>query len=181
MRRLRWGFLGGVVVLLLGSCLAVLLRFRQGEDAAVRQQERVSGDRRHAERHHAGRDGARGAAAGRGDAEAAGSGQRPDLRGHGFAVQLQWPGASLLSAPRTQCRRHPGEPAAARASAICRATRSPSRCGSACCPSPSATARASRWPRCRPDRRCSQTLVAEVYGPAHRRAHRDSRGTSAIS
>ena len=29
-----------------------------------------------------------------------------------------------------------------------------------------AMARASRWPRCRPARRCLQTLVAEVYGPA---------------
>ena len=45
---LRWGFLGGVVVLLLGSMSLVLFRVRQGEDAAVRQQERVPGDRRHA-------------------------------------------------------------------------------------------------------------------------------------
>ena len=44
----RWSLL-----LLLGSMLAGLRRVRQGEDAALRQQERVPGDRRHARRHHA--------------------------------------------------------------------------------------------------------------------------------
>ncbi len=53
-RLLRYGFLLGVVVLLLGSMGLVLRPVRQGEDAAVRQQERVPGDRRHAGRHDAG-------------------------------------------------------------------------------------------------------------------------------
>ena len=53
-----------------GLLCAVLHRFRQGQDAAVRQQERVSGDCRHAERHHAGTNGAGGAVARRGNAEA---------------------------------------------------------------------------------------------------------------
>ena len=43
---------------------AVLFRIRQGEDAALRQQERVPGHRRHAQRHHARRDRSRGAGAG---------------------------------------------------------------------------------------------------------------------
>ena len=51
--------------------VAVLHRLRQSEDAAVRQQERVPGDRRHAQRHHARTDRARDPAAGRRDAEAA--------------------------------------------------------------------------------------------------------------
>ena len=50
---LRWSFVAGVVVLLLASVFAVLLRLRQGQDAALRQQERVPGDRRYADRHHA--------------------------------------------------------------------------------------------------------------------------------
>ena len=61
----RWSFLAVVAVLLLGSMCARLHRLRQGEDAAVRQQERVPGDRRHARGHHARGDRARHAAAGR--------------------------------------------------------------------------------------------------------------------
>ena len=55
---LRWGFLSGVVVLLLGAVSLVLLPVRKGEDAAVRQQERVPGDCGHAERDHARGNGA---------------------------------------------------------------------------------------------------------------------------
>ena len=51
---LRWGFLGGVVFLLLARLLAGLHRVRQGQDAALRQQERVPGDHRHARGNHAG-------------------------------------------------------------------------------------------------------------------------------
>jgi hypothetical protein len=36
----------------------------------------------------------------------------PDLRRHRLAVQFQRPGAPLLPAPRPQCGRHPGQPAA---------------------------------------------------------------------
>ena len=108
----RWSFLGGVVVLLLASCVAVLHRLRQGEDAAVRQQERVPGDRRHAERHDARSKPRASRNCSARKRRSSRGGERPDLRGNGFALQLQRPGAPLLPAPRTQRRRHPGESAA---------------------------------------------------------------------
>ena len=92
----------------------------------------------------------------RGGHEAARGGQPADLRGHGLAVQLQRPGAALLPAPRLERGRHPGEPAAQARPQDCRATRSPSPCATGCCPWRSATARASRWPKCRPARPCSR-------------------------
>ena len=163
---LRWSFVGGVVVLLLASVLAVLLRLRQGQDAAVRQQERVPGDRRHAQRHHARRNGARDAIARRRNAEAARSGERPDLCGNGVALQLQRTGAPLLPAARAECGGYSGESAAQRTRAICKATRSPSRCACAFSPSPSATARASKWPKCRPALRCSKRWLPKCTARA---------------
>jgi len=46
--RVRLVFLAGVVFLLLAAVALVPLEARHGEDAAVRQQERVPGDDRHA-------------------------------------------------------------------------------------------------------------------------------------
>ena len=66
--RIRWRFLAGVVALLLARDGARPAPVRQGEDAAVRQQERVSGDRRHARRHDARGHGARHVGARRGRA-----------------------------------------------------------------------------------------------------------------
>ncbi len=109
---LRWGFLAMVALLLLGSCALVYVRVRQGEDAALRQQERVPGHHRHAGGHDAGGDGARHPGSGRRGAAAARGHQPPDLRGHGVALQLQRPGAPLLPAARLERGRHPGEPAA---------------------------------------------------------------------
>ena len=123
----RWSFLGRRRGPVAGVRVAVLHRVREGEDAAVRQQERVSGDCRHAEWHHARTDRACHAIAGRRNPEAARSGQCRDLRGNGVALQLQRTGASLLPAARSQHRRYPGESVCPRASAICRAMRSPSK------------------------------------------------------
>ncbi len=94
--------------------LPVLFPVRQSEDAAVRQQERVPGDRRYAQRHHSRRDRPRRRRAGAGHARSAAGGQSPDLRRHRVAIQLQRPGAALLPAPGVQRRRYPGEPAAQR-------------------------------------------------------------------
>ena len=160
---------GGLAARLL---LAVLLRLRQGQDAAVRQQERVPGDRRHAERHHARRDGARDAIARRRNAEAARSGERPDLRGNGVALQLQRPGAPLLPAARAERRRHSGESAAQRTRAICKATRSPSRCASRMQPIAERYGARIKVAEVPPGPPVLETLVAEVYGPSMKRADR---------
>ena len=56
-----------------------------------------------------------------------------------------------------------------------RATPSPSACARRSSRSRRAAARASRWSRCRPGRRCCDTLVAEVYGPTRGRAARRAK------
>ncbi len=101
-RPLRWGFSSGVVVLLLGSMSLVVHRLRQGQDAAVRQQERVPGDRRHAERHDARADRRVTRALAEQTLKQPEVIERPDLRRHGVAVQLQRPGAALLPARRAR-------------------------------------------------------------------------------
>ena len=55
-RQARTMFLGGMVVLLLLALRSGAAQAGAREDAAVRQQERVPGHHRHAERHHAGAD-----------------------------------------------------------------------------------------------------------------------------
>ena len=105
------------------------------------------------------------AAAGRGNAEAAGSGEPSDLRGHRVALQLQRTGAALLPAARTERGRHPGEPAAERATASCKATRSPSRCARACCPIAERYGARIKVAEVPPGPPVLETLVAEVYGP----------------
>jgi multidrug efflux pump subunit AcrB len=82
----------------------------EGENAAVRQQERVSGDPQHAGGHltrtHR-RRGARNGFCG----EAGTRGRRhAGLRGHRVAVQFQRARSPLLPASRRECRRHSGEP-----------------------------------------------------------------------
>ena len=115
-----------MVVLLLGSMSLVLLRVRQSEDAAVRQQERVSGDRRHAGGDDARTDGARGAARLRADAQ-----KQPEV----VNVQTYAGTASPYNfnglVRHYFLRRGPNVAdiqvnLLARESAICRATRSPS-------------------------------------------------------
>ena len=175
----RWSFVGGVVVLLLASCALFytgfvkvkMLPFDNKSEFQVivdmpngttlEQTERVVqllGEETQKQR---------------------GSGEHPDLRGNGFALQLQWPGAPLLYAPRTQRGRHPGESVAEGRAAICKAMRSPSRCACAWNPSPSAMARESRWPKCRPDRRCSRHWSRKYTGRRWRGGSR-WRGRSAI-
>ena len=77
---------------------ALLHRLRQGQDAALRQQERIPGDRGHAERNHARADGARHGGARGGGYEAARGGEPANVRRHSLSVQLQRPGAPLLPA-----------------------------------------------------------------------------------
>ena len=99
---------------------------------------------------------------------------------HRLAVQLQWPGAALLPAPRLNVadiqvnlfgkHERDAEPRDRQAGA-----------SSACCRWPPGSAPASRWPRCRPGPPVLQTLVAEVYGPTQRRPDRASRARSATS
>ena len=108
------------------------------------------------ERHHARRDRARRQRPGARHARAARGGQPPDLRGHGLAVQLQRPGAALLPAARLERGRYPGEPAAQGRPQTAEPRDRQAGARSACCRWPRATARASRWRRCRPDRRCSR-------------------------
>ena len=127
-----------------GFGFAVLLGLRQGQDAAVRQQERVPGDRRYAQRHDPRRNRASDAVAGRRDQQAARGGECPDLRGNGVALQLQRAGAPLLPAARPECGGYSGESPAQGRARTCKATRSRSRCGCAFSPSRNAMERASK-------------------------------------
>ena len=85
-----------------GFRVAVLLRLRQGEDAAVRQQERVSGDRRYAERHNARTDGARHTVACGRNAEAARSGRtfRPMPERRRPTTSTAWCGITICGGDR---------------------------------------------------------------------------------
>ena len=151
----RWMFLGSVVVLLLAAGRFRSAQMGASEDAAVRQQERVSGDRRHARRHAAGTDHARGAGAGQLSRPAAGSASTtrstPALRGpynfnglvrHYFLrnqpnqADIQ---VNLLSRHERKAQSHE---IAAQAAARIRQDR------------PHHSARASRWPKFRRARRC---------------------------
>ena len=109
---LRWGFLGGVVVLLLGSCSLFYFEFVKVKMLPFDNKSEFQVIVDMPERHHARRDRARGATRWPRDAGAARGGQSPDLRRHRVALQLQRPGAPLLPAPRPERGRHPGESAA---------------------------------------------------------------------
>ena len=95
-----------------GRRVAGLFRARARQDAPLRQQERVPGDRGHARGDHPGADGARHAR----DRAVPGDGARgdglPDVRRHRLAVQLQRPGPPLLPAPGAPPGRPAGEPPA---------------------------------------------------------------------
>ena len=92
--------------------------------------------------------------------------ERPDLRRHGVALQLQRPGAPLLPAPRRRPGRPPGEPApegrAQRAEPRHRQARARPRSLPIAA---NATARAIQVAEVPPGPPVLQTLVAEVYGP----------------
>ena len=167
---LRWGFLGGVVVLLLGSVALFYIEFVKvkmlpfdnksefqvivdmPEGTTLEQTARVT------------------EALARAGHEAARSGEPADLRGHGLAVQLQRPGAPLLPAQRRERGRHPGEPAAqarpqAQSHEIAKQVRNrllpvAERYG--------ARIKVAEVP---PGPPVLQTLVAEVYGPTQQGQH----------
>ena len=85
---------------------------RHRQDAAVRQQERVPGDRRHAGRHGARTDGSGVGGPRPRSAERPDRRQRAELRRPVIAVQLQRPGSPLLPPTRTASRRPAGQSAA---------------------------------------------------------------------
>ena len=161
----RAGFLGLVAVLLARRRRAGAAGPRDGEDAAVRQQERAAGDRPHAGGHAARNDRRRRVGARRRVAARRGGDERPELHRRGVAVHVQRPGAALLP----PARRQPRGPAAdagrqgraARAEPRDReadphhgSTRSPTRLG--------ARIQVVEVP---PGPPVLQTIVAEVYGP----------------
>ena len=105
---MRYGFLLLVVVLLLGAFSLLAGQIRAGEDAALRQQERIPGDHRHARGNDPGRNRSRYPGDRRDFEQGARSHRLPDVHRHGGALQLQRPGPPLFSAPRAQCGRHSG-------------------------------------------------------------------------
>ena len=97
----RWMFLGGVVVLLLAAWRCSAQR-SSGQDAALRQQERVPGHRRHAGRNHAGADGAGGCGARRGRVQGRRGGQlsRPTSAPPSRTTSTAWCGTTFCAADR---------------------------------------------------------------------------------
>ena len=131
---------------------------RAREDASLRQQERVPGDRRHARGHRpwSRRPPRRPRGARRCAAHAARGDRHAGVRGDLGPDQLQRAGAALLPAPGAQRGRHPGEPGRQ-----ARPQAAEPRHRQAGAPAAAAHRRAlrratSRWPRCRPARRCSR-------------------------
>ena len=169
---LRWGFLGGVVVLLLGSCSLFYFEFvkvkmlpfdNKSEFQVIVDmpngttlEETARVPRR----------------AGRGDAGAARSGEPADLRRHGVALQLQRPGAALLPAARLECGRHPGEPAAQGRAQAAEPRDRQAGAAAAAAGGRSAYGARIKVAEVPPGPPVLQTLVAEVYGPAQERADR---------
>ena len=169
--------------LLLAGAVAIFpLQDGPGEDAAVRQQERVAGRRRHARGHDA---------RGRRRAWRARSATTwPRCRrsrtielyaGDRGAGQLQRPGPPLLPAARRQRRRRPGQPGPEGRARRRRATRSPSAIR------PQVEEIAQRHGarvkivEIPPGPPVLSTLVAEVYGPdagGRRRSPSGSRRSS---
>ena len=167
-RAARWCSSPASCFLLLARCGARAARARDRQDAAVRQQERVSGDRRHARGHGARGDGARvGGARARGDERCRG-GQRAELHRHGVAVQLQRPGAPLLPASRAAPRGPAGQPPAERRAPRAEPRDRQARPRSASCRSRGGSAPRSRCPKCRPARRCCRRWSQKSTGPIRR-------------
>ena len=174
MPPLRWGFLGGVVVLLLGSVSLFYFRFVKVKmlpfdnksefqvivdmpnGTTLEQTARVP--------RSCWRDAT---------LEQPRGGESPDLRGHGVAITTStvWCAITTCAAGSNvadiQVNLLPKErPQTAEP----RNRQTGARSG--CCRSRSATARASKWRRCRPGPPVLETLVAEVYGPVAGRADR---------
>ena len=106
-------FLASLVALLLGALALVRLRLGEGEDAALRQQERVPGHLDMPEGTTLEQTAQRGAR-NRG-APCADEAEVTDYEvyaGDGGAVQFQRTGAALFPAAGRERGRHPGEPAA---------------------------------------------------------------------
>ena len=159
--------------------LSVLFPIRKSENAAVRQQERVPGDCRHAEWNDSRRDGPRHQRPGASHARSAAGGESRNVRWHRVSIQLQRAGAALLPAPRVERRRHPGESAAERRPQAAEPRNRQTGPAAACCRWPSSMAPASRWRKCRPDRRCSKPWWPKSTGRKWTSAP-PSRGASAI-
>ena len=135
------------------------------EDAALRQQVRVPGHRRHARRHAGGAHRRRAARAGRTPGDAARGDALPGLCRHGRADQLQRPGAPVLPAQRRRGRRHPGQPGRQAAPRRAEPCHRHARAHRRCRPSASATAPTSRWWKCRRARRCCRRWWPRSMGP----------------
>ena len=103
---------GGRGGLAAGGRRAGPARTGDGEDDAVRQQERVPGHDRHARGHGARDDGARRVGTGVSHSGGRDGRQRPAVRGCVGALQLQRPRAALFSEARSAPCRSPGEPRA---------------------------------------------------------------------
>ena len=173
---LRHGLsLAGVALLLLVACALVAVGPGEGQDAALRQQERVAGDHRHGRGHHPGAT-------------------RP-LSPWRWAITLRTRATRSPTIRSTSGRPAPynfnglvrhyflrrgpnvadiqvnlvAQGGAARS----RVTRSPSGSARRSRRSPPATGPGSRSRRCRRARRCCQTLVAEIYGPDYDRQSAD--------
>ena len=100
----------------------------RAEDAAVRQQVRVPGRRRHAGGHAARKHRGGAARDGRRPRDGARGHRLPGLRRHRGADQLQRPGAPVLPAPRRRRRRPAGQSRRQARIAATRATRSRRAC-----------------------------------------------------
>ncbi len=147
-------------------------RLGEGEDAAVRQQERVPDHPQ-----HAGRQRARAHRAGRARnrrrrPRRAGGDGLPDLRRRGGAVQLQRARAALLHAARRERGRHPGQSRPQGRAQARRATTSPSASARASRRSPRRYGARVAVAEVPPGPPVLQTLVAEIYGPDEERAAR---------
>ena len=99
-------------------------RPRDGQDAAVRQQERAAGDRPHAGGHAARADGRRRIRARRRRAARRRGDERPELHRHVVAVHVQRPRAALLPAAAAEPGRSAGDARGQRRATASRATRS---------------------------------------------------------
>ena len=175
--RVRAGaFSAGVGVLLLAAHVARLSRLGQGEDAAVRQQERVPGDRRHART--ARRSRRRRASPRRSPTRALEEPTVTNVQTYaGTASPYNFNGlvrhyflrrgpnvADIQVNLRPKGRAHAAEPRDRQAGPRPRSCRLPARFG--------ATIKVAEVP---PGPPVLQTLVAEVYGPDQRAAHSPSR------
>ena len=166
VRVLRWSFLGGVVILLLGSVSLFYVGFVKVKMLPFdnKSEFQVIIDMPNGTTLEA--NSSCYAVAGRGDAETARGGECPDLCGDGIAIQLQRPGASLLSAPRSECRGYPGEHIAQRRAKPAKPRNRQAGANAARTYRRNDTAARIKVAEVPPGPPVLQTLVAEVYGPS---------------